>query len=122
VSSYVDLTEKEEGLAPYAPLLPADARYTRLGVRDFTCPTRAEMRTILATIERELNSGRVVYVHCWGGHGRTGTVVGCWLVERGRSGEEALAEVERLRADTPDAKLHPSPETDKQRALVLSWR
>ena len=33
-----------------------------------------------------------VYVHCWGGIGRTGTVVGCWLVRHGMTGDEALAE------------------------------
>ena len=27
--------------------------------------------------------GRKVYVHCWGGVGRTGTVVGCYLVRQG---------------------------------------
>ena len=31
-----------------------------------------------------------MYLHCWGGVGRTGTVVGCWLVRHGRTGDEAL--------------------------------
>jgi protein-tyrosine phosphatase len=74
VTSYVDLTEEDEGLTPYAPLLPSRARHTRLGVRDLSCPAREEMRTILTTIDSELHRGEVVYVHCWGGHGRTGAV------------------------------------------------
>jgi protein tyrosine phosphatase len=59
-------------------------------------------------------------VHCWGGVGRTGTVVGCWLVRHGLAGGDALARVEALRATTPKAN-RPSPETDTQRDLVRGW-
>jgi protein-tyrosine phosphatase len=61
-----------------------------------------------------------VYVHCWGGFGRTGTVVGCHLVRHGRSGAAALARLNELRRETPYA-AHPSPEREAQRALVRSW-
>ncbi|MSR27507.1 MAG: hypothetical protein EXS06_10930, partial [Planctomycetaceae bacterium] len=37
---------------------------------------------ILADIDAELAAGRPVYVHCWGGVGRTGTVVGLVHVAR----------------------------------------
>ncbi|CDO70346.1 hypothetical protein BN946_scf184872.g7 [Trametes cinnabarina] len=38
------------------------------------------------------NRGRVAAVHCRGGIGRTGLIVGCWLVECGiaRDGDDAL--------------------------------
>ena len=36
--------------------------------------------------------------------GRTGVIVGCWMVEHGRTGEEALAEIASLRAGPPDPK------------------
>jgi protein-tyrosine phosphatase len=42
-------------------------------------PTEAEMIHILDTIDQALAEDRPVYVYCWGGHGRTGTVVGCYL-------------------------------------------
>lgn len=35
----------------------------------------------VATIVDRLLAGRVVYVHCWGGHGRTGTVLCALLVK-----------------------------------------
>ncbi|MBA3406233.1 MAG: dual specificity protein phosphatase family protein [Gemmatimonadaceae bacterium] len=38
-------------------------------------------------------SGHSIYVHCWGGVGRTGTVVGCYIVRHGRTGDDALGEV-----------------------------
>ena len=45
-------------------------------------------------------------MHCWGGVGRTGTTVGCWLVRHGRSGTEALAELRRVAAS--DENLMPA--------------
>ena len=61
-----------------------------------------------------------MYVHCYGGIGRTGTVVGCWLRRQGLPGQEALDLIERLRRDTPDG-WKPSPETSEQRRFVLDW-
>jgi protein-tyrosine phosphatase len=55
-------------------------RWIRTPIRDGGCPTIDELRAILDRIDAELARGEVVYVHCGGGHGRTGTVVGCWLV------------------------------------------
>jgi protein-tyrosine phosphatase len=61
------------------------------------------------------------YVHCWGGIGRTGTVVGCWLVAReGLTTDAALQRIAELRKDTPDRGLG-SPETKLQRRFVLQW-
>jgi protein-tyrosine phosphatase len=73
------------------------------------------MRRTLDMIDAELAAGGVVYVHCRGGCGRTGMVVGCHLVRRGLAGEVALARVEELCGGS-------CPETDEQRAMVLGWR
>lgn len=35
----------------------------------------------VATIVEKLQQGRTLYVHCWGGHGRTGTVIVALLVK-----------------------------------------
>lgn len=120
VTSFVDLTEAEEGLAPYEHLVDG-ARWLRMPIRDQHCPSAEEMRTILDRIDRELADGHVVYVHCWGGHGRTGTVVGCWLVRRGSNPAEALARIRELRREVPDASWMASPETEAQRQFVRQW-
>jgi protein-tyrosine phosphatase len=61
-----------------------------------------------------------VYVHCRGGIGRTGTVIGCWLARNGLTGQAALDRIAELRAGTPDGYTQ-SPETAAQRAFVLAF-
>jgi protein-tyrosine phosphatase len=77
-------------------------------------PTLAHMRWILDTIDAAVDEGRTVYIHCWGGIGRTGTVVGCYLVRQGMAGDQALQEITRRRGIG-------SPETESQRQMVLNW-
>ena len=128
-SFFLDLTEEGEyGLKPYDPLLREEAdalgfsiEHRRMPIPDMHTPTLKEMKRILNTIDAALEAGHIVYVHCYGGIGRTGTVVGCHLVQHGMSGEEALREIARLRQDTPDGWKR-SPETQAQREFVRSWR
>jgi hypothetical protein len=121
VTSFVDLTEEDEGLRPYRDLLGEGIRYVRSPIRDNGCPTADELEETLAHIDAELAGGQVVYLHCWGGHGRTGLVVGCWLVRRGAEGIDALARIKELRRGLPDALWQPSPQTPEQRGMVLDW-
>lgn len=78
------------------------------------------MIDILRTIRDEIAAGRPVYVHCWGGIGRTGTVAGCWLVEDGLTGPEAIARIAELRWHTPD-RSRSSPETGEQCDYICRW-
>ena len=121
VSWILDLTEAGEyGLLPYAGLLPGKAAYQRLPIRDFGTPSREEMHRIQGALRSALAAGQTVYVHCYGGVGRTGTVVGCYLREQGYAGQEALAEIARLRRGLPNG-WRPSPETDAQRQMIVAW-
>jgi predicted protein tyrosine phosphatase len=119
ITSFIDLTEEREGLSAYEPLLEERARFARRPIADGGCPTENELTEILDLIDAELDRGETVYVHCWGGHGRTGLVVGCWLVRHGLSGEQALERLVELRREVPEAAWRGSPETDAQRRLVL---
>jgi Inositol hexakisphosphate len=120
ITSFVDLTEEFEGFPPYDTLLEEGIRFTRRAIPDFGCPTPEQLSATLDLIDSELERGEVVYLHCLGGRGRTGTVVGCWLVRHGASGEEALAKIKGLRQHLPHA-AGPSPETPEQCDLVRSW-
>ena len=122
VTLFLDLTEeRENSLAPYAHLLDGRARHVRLPVRDVSCPPPQRMGEILDAIDAELAGGGTVYVHCYGGHGRTGTVVGCHLVERGVTAADALERVAFWRRGTPDEPKR-SPETDEQWRFVAAWQ
>lgn len=119
VTLFLDLTEAHE-LDPYAFLLDGEVRHVRMPIPDMGVTTHEQMRRTLDLIDRERARRGTTYVHCWGGAGRTGTVVGCWLVRHGLDGEAALARIATLRADTPALWLD-SPQTAEQRAMVRAW-
>ncbi len=129
IRQFIDLTEPSEPLAKYDRVLAAEAErsaiashHARFPIRDLSVPPAAYMVTILRAIHSAYVGGLPVYVHCWGGIGRTGTVVGCLLVESGITGDDALALI--AHKWTVMAKRHyrpRSPETDEQVAYVRHW-
>jgi protein-tyrosine phosphatase len=69
-----------------------------------------------------MEEGRKIYLHCWGGIGRTGTTVGCYLVRHGRTGEEALRQLAEWWKKVPKSRIHiHSPETHEQADFILKW-
>lgn len=123
VTLFVDLTEPGE-LEPYeAEAHAAGARHVRFAIRDAGVPRDTDLvRDALDAIDAEVAGGGRAYVHCWGGVGRTGTVIGCWLVRHGRDGLAALEEVQTLYATTPKiVRIARSPENAAQCDYVLAW-
>ncbi|MBI5879083.1 MAG: hypothetical protein HZB53_15660 [Chloroflexi bacterium] len=126
VRTFLDLTEALER-DPYLYLIEAAAaahglavRHERLPMRDYQAPSLDEMRCILDQLDSALAGGDTVYLHCWGGIGRTGTVVGCRLARHGMPGAAALREVMRLRRNALCGEMS-SPDTPEQRQFVLEW-
>jgi len=134
VTGFLDLTERgESGLEPYQLILSdlarergIDCAYLRMPIPDVSVPREpSHMHAILDRISAWMDDDRTVYVHCWGGVGRTGTVVGCALVEQGRTGDEALDHIRTLWKQMSDDKRrrHPeSPETRQQEQYIRDWR
>lgn len=126
VRTFIDLTDADttDGhLTPYEPRLAQAAEMRRLDLRRINLPIPdrgviddAGYDRIVATIDEHRARGGV-YVHCWGGVGRTGTVIGCVLAAAGhdhRSIEQRLVE---LRAGT--RKAHRGcPENRRQSAVI----
>ena len=111
----------EQELREEAAALGVEARHHRLSIVDVSVPTPGHMVRVLDTIDAALAEGLPVYVHCWGGRGRTGTVAGCYLARHGyASGQRALDFVQHLRRT--DAKsFASSPETPRQCRMVREW-
>ncbi len=129
LDTFIDLTQEGER-QPYQPILLEQAGYYEKDVRllhfptpDFSLPTRATMTAILDAIDAALGEDRRVYVHCWGGVGRTGTVVGCYLVRHGSTGEQALRQLAAWWQDDPRHASFPhTPETKEQMDFVRAWK
>ena len=80
------------------------------------------MIQILDSTDQSLAEGLPVYVHRWGGVGRTGTVVGCYLIRHGIATQiEVLDRIAALRRKEFTA-YRQSPETLEQRRMVQNWR
>ena len=113
VTLFLDLTQSGE-LDPYSSLVVPPARYVNRPIRDFSTPSGDELVAILDAIDVELDAGGLVYVHCWAGCGRTGVVVGSWLVRHGADPNDALRRIAETRGLG-------CPQTLEQRLVVLAW-
>ena len=97
-------------------------RFQRFPIVDVSIPTIDLMAEILDSIKGHLGMGKNVYVHCWGGSGRTGTVVGCWLLESGLATTSTVLEtIQNLRIGDLDGGYKPSPQTREQAEFILNW-
>ena len=127
-NTFIDLTSPGEN-EPYDTILREEARYHNLAVQyaqlpvdDFGLPSPLEMKTTLDAIDAALLAGRKLYVHCYGGIGRTGTTVGCYLVRHGLDGQQALAQLAAWWQAVPKSRRYPhSPETSQQEQFVREW-
>lgn len=82
-------------------------------VPDFTAPTKEQMDKIITFIKASITQGQPVGVSCGAGLGRTGTILGAYLVSLGYSAHQAIDEVR--------AKRPGSIETTAQEEAVKTY-
>ena len=120
IVSFIDLTE-EGRHRPYDQWLE-NAESRRFPIENYSVPESPAMTVrALDAIDDNIENDLPTYVHCRGGFGRTGLIIGCWLSRRGNNGEAALDELGRLRSQNPKLAGTPSPETDEQKRYVREW-
>jgi protein-tyrosine phosphatase len=128
VNTFIDLTLPHE-LTSYEDILKEQAKiygvntsYHRFPIVNRSVPNSDAMTAILNTIDGAIAKSDCVYVHCWGGVGRTGLVIGCYLVRHDLTNEQALARVNQLYKTRPHNPYLPnSPETDEQIEFIRNW-
>ena len=118
ITLVVDLTHADDRLAPYESLLPAGVRRLNVPVPDLSAPSWVQLERVLDAIDAELAGGGCVYVHCWGGCGRTGAVVASWLVRQGLDADAALARFGQLSRPVCGRRC---PEMPSQLELVREY-
>lgn len=95
------------------------AKWYNFPIPDYGLPDPKQMLNILDVIDESIAQDKNVFVHCWGGKGRTGTVVGCWLARHGDL--TPLDTISELRKNSNNSD-QPSPETKEQCDFVRSWK
>lgn len=89
------LTLTETPLEPEI-LAAHDLDVLHLPVNDLTAPHPEQLAAALRFIDRQRALGRAVAVHCLQGEGRTGTVLGAYLVRDGMTPEGAIAQLRSI--------------------------
>lgn len=116
IRHFIDLTENGE-LRPYNHLLPKGTTYTRFPIKDCGVPESIEsVQRLLLRIEELKKLGGKIYIHCWGGVGRTGTIVACNL-SQDRPEIDLNQTLEVLREQfsyMPKSAYRETPETREQ--------
>ncbi|MEQ1579665.1 MAG: ADP-ribosylglycohydrolase family protein [Steroidobacteraceae bacterium] len=125
IDYFIDLTEADE-LPEYESLLAVlgpGASYRRFAIEDHGLPEDAAVvAAALDCVDEALAAGHKVYLHCRAGVGRTGTVLGCYLVRHGAQNEEALDRLAELWQQSERSNRIPQiPETEAQATYVRYW-
>lgn len=123
VTVFIDLTREDDGLCPYSEMLDRNTLHQRFPIRDISIPDSAEVTiAILDTIDHHISEGKIVYLHCWGGVGRTGTIVGCWLARHGQEGRASLERLQELWKHCPKSAIRNVPDSEEQKQYILKWK
>ena len=120
--------DTENWFVPYKEVMESIA--TKLGIsmtfyqwliKDLLVPTERHMKRTLNHINLCIKYDKPVYVQCQDRIGRTGTLVGRYLIRHGMADSKNVLEmIKNLRKNCEDSDRQ-SLETSEQREMVLGW-
>ncbi|MCA9640832.1 MAG: dual specificity protein phosphatase family protein [Polyangiaceae bacterium] len=90
------LTLTNESFSP-SELSPFGLEARHFPIEDMGIPTVSNAIRLCRTIEKALERGDRVAVHCHAGLGRTGSMLAAYLIYKGSTAEEAIAKVREVR-------------------------
>ena len=98
----------------------ADLGFIHYPIRDCDVSDDVGVMALAIQLVQNIAAGKILYLHCWGGHGRTGTLVSIMLhLMYGLNAKAAMARCQL----THDLRVCPvdvgSPQTQTQRNQVV---
>ena len=81
VNVFISLVEPLEisKYGDYQHLLAPGTIYHNVPIKDGSIADDKIIYDLVVNVYNWIKQGKLVYVHCWGGHGRAGTFVACFL-------------------------------------------
>ena len=127
IRSFIDLTSKNE-FSSYSKELECLSEkhkvklvYSRFPIFDMAIPSIIEANEIVKLILENEKIVQPTYIHCKAGIGRTGTIIGCYLIETGIPRNGVFDKISELRQNV-STKNYSSPYQVRQKKFILSWK
>ena len=123
ITHFIDLTDKGE-LSPYSQWLPNECTHIRHSIKDCGTPKSMQETTALLETIAEIiknNKSSKLYIHCRGGIGRTGTIVGCYYAMLLKNYTLANNLLQKQFAQCPKSNYRRTPETLEQRQFIMQY-